>query len=354
MPPQTLPASPAPGENQIQKIVSHCNSYREASTSQALLQLATTTTGFVALLSTMVFAFNHGVYWLDMLLLLPAAGFLVRLFIIQHDCGHNSFFPSRKANNALGRVIAILTFTPYDFWRRAHNLHHAHSGNLGKRGLGSIDTLTVAEYQALSPFRRFLYRSFRNPLVVLFIGPPVQTFIIQRFPPAQTVAYLEDYHPMSVAETWKSLMLFNLALLVCYGVAVALLGWKVLVLVYLPVVVVTSWLGGWLFYIQHQFENTWWNRGKAWTFEEAALYGSSYYALPNILQWFSGNIGLHHIHHLCAKIPNYRLQECMDALPELSTINRMTLRDSLKCVFWALWDENKRKMVTFRDLQAAV
>jgi acyl-lipid omega-6 desaturase (Delta-12 desaturase) len=337
----------------IRLLSEHCQRYKGADIKRGVFQLATTGLLFLATLAAMTAAFYHQAWWLSALLIVPASGFLVRLFIVQHDCGHGSFFSSRRANDITGRVISLFTFTPYDYWKRAHNMHHAGSGNLNRRGIGSIDTLTVREYQALPPKKKFAYRLYRNPFLLLLVFTPYYVLLLQRSLPSQTLPYLDDYHTMKPRQALRSVVSLNIALAVFYGAAALLLGWEPVVLLYLPVMILTSWVGGWLFYIQHQFEDGYWEREGTWSFGEAAVLGSSYYALPRVLQWFTGNIGLHHIHHLCSAIPNYRLQTCLDNSPELQTMNRMTLTDSLKCVWWALWDEDQSKMVGFRDLQAA-
>lgn len=329
-------------EAQAKRLAQHCSAYKGANAKQAWTQVITTGLLFAALSAAVFAALSYSFYWLDALLVLPAAGLLVRLFIIQHDCGHGSFFSSRKANDRLGRLISILTLTPYGLWRRAHNAHHATSGNLDHRGTGDIDTLTVSEYLLLSRLRRIGYRLYRNPLVLLIVGGPYQFIIRQRFPMGWSL-------PLS--EIWGSVLLSNIAIALAYGAAVVLFGPMPLLLGYLPVVVVASWIGGWLFYVQHQFENTRWDRNGNWDFHTSAIYGSSYYVMPRILQWFTGNIGLHHIHHLCGKIPNYRLQKCLEDSPELQGLSRLTLAQSLQSLRLALWDEESRRMVGFRDLK---
>lgn len=336
-----------PHATDIHTIAEHCRAFRGADIKSALFQLITTTSLFIAALAAIIYGLVNQIYLLPVLLMLPASGLLVRLFIIQHDCGHGSFFNTKSANDMTGRAISLLTFTPYDVWRRSHNLHHASSGNLTHRGVGSIDTLTVKEYKALSPRNQFIYRLYRNPFIMLVLAAPLYILLVQRYPSAPALPYFADYKYIPVSQTWKSVLGLDLALVIIYGAFMALLGWQAFAFVIIPVVVLTAIIGGWLFYIQHQFEDGYWEYKNDWNFHEAALHGSSYYVLPKILQWFSGNIGLHHIHHLSPAIPNYKLQACMDAKPELETINRMTLRDSIKCLNWALWCEDTRKMVPF-------
>lgn len=337
----------------IKRLIAHCHGYKGADAKRGVIQLSGAVFLFFSTIAIMLGAFYAHLYWACALLVLPAAGLLIRLFIIQHDCGHGSFFPSTRANNITGRVLSILTFTPYDLWKRAHNMHHASSGNLSRRTVGAIDTLTVKEYQALSARERKSYRLFRNPFLLLLLAPPIYMIILQRFPLLQSLPFLKDYRSIPPAQAWRSVVATDAAILVFYGIAGACLGWLAMLAVVLPVVVVSCWIGGWLFFIQHQFEDAYWEQGENWSFAEAAVLGSSHYVLPPILMWFTGNIGLHHIHHLCAMIPNYRLQECFASDRELQEINRMTLRQSLKCIRWALWDEEKSKMIGFRDLQVA-
>lgn len=328
----------------IKEIVSHCKTYNGADAKRSIFQLVTTSLLFFVTCILMFYSLNIS-YALTLLLSIPAAGFLIRLFIFQHDCGHGSFFNSRKANDWTGRIIALLTFTPYDFWRLAHNKHHATSGDLDHRSIGGIDTITLQEYQAMSKGMQRAYRIYRNPIVLLIFGTPLYVLFGQRLPFNQGTSFYENYQTLSVKMIWKSVMLTNLALFILYGTLVFLLGLGTLIAVYLPILIITSWIGGWLFYVQHQFEETYWERNENWTFHEAALLGSSYYVLPKILQWFVGNIGIHHVHHLCSKIPNYKLQECIDAKPILKTINRLTLRESLDCLSLKLWDENSNQLV---------
>jgi omega-6 fatty acid desaturase (delta-12 desaturase) len=322
----------------------HCASYKGADLGRSLTQLLTTAVPFMLLSTAMWFALENG-YWFALALTLPAAGLLLRFFIIQHDCGHGSFFRSRFACDMLGRAISLLTLTPYGNWRKAHAIHHATSGNLAKRGFGDIKTLTVREYQALGRGKRWFYRLYRNPLVLLFFGPPYLFILSYRVP---------FDAPVPFREAWPGVVMLNAALVVLYGSLGMTLGWLNLLLILGPIVLMSAWAGGWLFFIQHQFENTVWDDGDDWDFHDAAIRGSSYYVLPKILQWFTGNIGLHHIHHLNGKIPNYRLQECLDASPELKGMSRLTILESLKCPRLALWDEDSRRLTTFRQAAAAI
>ena len=313
-----------------------------ADVRRSLFQLVTTGAAFLASLAVIA-ALSADHYWLSLLLAIPAAGLLVRLFIIQHDCGHGSFFASRQANDTLGRMLSVLTFTPYGHWSQGHAAHHASTGNLDRRGRGDVETWTVAEYQAAPPLKKLFYRLFRNPFVMVLIGAPMNFLVLQRLPLGSARRH---------SGSRRSIMGLNLALLLVFGLACALFGVLPVVTTYLPVIVVASWAGNWLFYVQHQFEETNWERDGDWNFHVASLGGSSYFKLPKILQWFSGNIGLHHIHHLASRVPNYRLQACLEAAPELDAVaKRITLRESLGCWRLALWDEGSRSLVGFRDLK---
>lgn len=313
-----------------------------AEPGKSILQLVTTVTPFIMLLAIMAAA-SHDRFWLTLLLAIPTAGLLVRLFIIQHDCGHGSFFKSRAANDFVGRALSLLTFTPYGSWSRSHAAHHASTGNLDRRGKGDVETLTVAEYQASATIKKLRYRLYRNPFVMVILGAPINFIVLQRLPLGQ--GYRD-------AKSRRSILSLDLALLVTLGLAFALFGVSPVVTTYLPVMIIASWFGNWLFYVQHQFETTHWARDSDWDFYEAAVSGSSYFKLPPVLQWFSGNIGLHHVHHLCSRIPNYRLQACLDTAPELNRLSRpISWRESLGCWRLALWDERDHRLVRFRDLK---
>lgn len=341
------------GAISIKDITSHCQLYKGTDVKRSVAQLVTTLALFAAACTLIYMLQVQGAaLWLQALLVLPAAGLLTRLFIIQHDCGHRSFFKSKKANDWTGRFLSLLTVTPYDFWRRAHNMHHATSGNLDRRSIGGIDTITVSEYKALSKGQKRAYRLYRNPFLLIILGTPIYTIIAQRFPFNQGTNFYENYKTLSARSIRKSILLTDLCLFVFYTAIGLLLGFHAVFAVYLPILIVTTWIGGWLFYVQHQFEETYWEKHEDWDMQEAALMGSSYYELPKVLQWFTGNIGLHHIHHLCSQIPNYKLQACMDARPELRHINRLTLRDSLKCLHLQLWDEEKRQMIPLSTIDA--
>jgi omega-6 fatty acid desaturase (delta-12 desaturase) len=280
-------------------------------------------------------------YWLMLPIAILAAGFLVRIFIIFHDCGHGSFFESKRANNATGALAGVLLLTPYRHWRWQHALHHGTAGDLDRRGSGDIWTLTVQEYLRSTRWRRLAYRLARNP-IVLFVIAPLYVFIVHhRF----TASKAPTRERQSVHRT-------NWALLGIALMMSALVGFKAFLLIQLTVSAFAGALGLWLFYVQHQFEGAFWARSEDWNYTAAALRGSSFYKLPRILQWFTGNIGFHHIHHLSPRIPNYHLQQCHEADPFFKTIKPVTLLASLKFLTFRLWDEQRKVFVGFRQSEA--
>ena len=268
------------------------------------------------------------------------AAFLVRLFMIQHDCGHGAFFPSRTWNDWIGRILGALTLTAYGVWRRTHSIHHASTGNLERRGIGDIPTLTVSEYRAKPMLQRTLYRLLRNP-VVLFGIIPFYTFFLQNRVPLGLTRAGWQY--------WASALGTNASILTILVTLYALGGAPVLVFVYLPMTLLAASIGMWLFFVQHQFEETSWDEERDWSVQDAALHGSSHYVLPPVLRWITGNIGVHHVHHLASRIPFYRLPEVLRDHEELAEAGRLSLRDSLGCARLALWDETGRRLVSFSE-----
>ncbi|RUP08577.1 MAG: fatty acid desaturase [Hyphomicrobium sp.] len=338
------PQAPMPEtqKQRVRRLAAHCQKFRGSIPRVAVQQLLTTFVPLVLIVGIMFATVEHA-YWATLLLALPAAGLVVRAFIIQHDCGHGSFFSSRGLNDFVGRCMSVFTLTPYGLWRREHAHHHASSGNLDRRGAGDIDTITVREYQELSKLGKLHYKLYRNPLFLFGLGVPFYFLVLQRLP---------WFHALPPRDTWKSVMALNLGLVGLYAPLCYFFGFANVLWVGLPVLHLASATGGWLFFIQHQFEETTWDKTEGWDFQVAALLGSSYYKLPAILNWFTGNIGLHHIHHLNSTIPNYRLSACLEGSPELKSINRLTLRDSIRCARLKLWDEDQRRLIGFDELPA--
>ncbi|MFJ6325184.1 MULTISPECIES: fatty acid desaturase [unclassified Rhizobium] len=313
--------------------------YRTPSPGRSAFELAVTAIPFIVFWTLTWVAVHYGFWW-GLVLIVPAAAFLLRLFMIQHDCGHGSFFAHRRFDDWTGRVLGILTLTPYDYWRRTHAAHHASAGNLSERGLGDITTLTVREYHARSKWGRIGYRLYRHPLVMFGIGPIWLFLFQQRLP----VGMMRDG-----LLPWASAMSTNLAVAVIMSLLIWAIGATTFFMIHLPIVLLAGAVGIWLFYVQHQFEETHWSTKPEWQFPNAALHGASHYDLPPVLRWVTGNIGIHHVHHLCSRIPYYRLPEVLRNHPELGGIGRITLRQSLQCVKLVLWDENGRKLVSFRE-----
>lgn len=314
--------------------------YRDPNHARSVCEFAATLALFLGFWA-LAWATIHLGYWeVSPPLCVLAAGFLVRLFMIQHDCGHGAFFRRRMANNWVGRIIGVLTLTPYEVWRRSHATHHAGTGNLNRRGVGDINTLAIDEFRALSWRGRLLYRLYRHPLIMFGIGPAYLFFLRHRLP--------EDLTSSS-RQVWISAMATNLSSAVVIAALIWLLGVEPFLLVYLPTTLIAASVGVWLFYLQHQFEQTFWEHDGEWNLHNAALYGSSHYDLPKILRWLTANIGVHHVHHLCSRIPYYRLQRVLQDHPSLRGINRLSLFQSLGCVRLTLWDEAQQRLVTFRD-----
>jgi len=269
--------------------------------------------------------------------------FLIRLFIIQHDCGHGAFLANRKAQDWVGRICGAFTCTPYADWKYVHSVHHAHAGHLDKRGMGDVYTMTLEEYRDASPGERLKYRAYRHPLFLFGIAPSLLFLLQYRLP-----------HKLGAGRKyWISTQGTNLALLVVLAAFWAVGGWKAIVMVWLPSVAVAAAVGVWLFYVQHQFEETYWDHEGDWDMHEAALQGASHYVMPAALRWMTGNIGIHHIHHLFARIPFYRLTEVLRDYPELDEAQRLTIPQSLACARRHLWDEKGRRLLTFAEAHAA-
>jgi len=316
--------------------------YRTPSAWRGAFELAITAIPFVLCWYAMYWSLQQGYLWIYLGLLLPTVGFVVRLFLIQHDCGHQAFVANRFVNDGIGRLISVLTLTPYDHWRRCHAIHHATSGNLARRGVGDIDTLTVAEYQARTRWTRLRYRLYRHPMIMFAIGPFLIFVLQNRLPLGFMRA---GWRP------WASTMGTNVAIGVALALVLHWIGLRAFLAVHAPIMLLSSAVGGWLFYVQHQFETTSWDDASHWSARSAALNGSSHYDLPRILNWFTANIGVHHVHHLSSRIPFYRLQDVLRDYPPLRELGRLTLLQSLKCVRLTLWDTDTRRLISFRDLK---
>jgi acyl-lipid omega-6 desaturase (Delta-12 desaturase) len=327
---------PAPAAAEISK--DNVMRFQTPSLGRARWQIINSFVPYLLLWVAMVYAVAIS-YWLMLPLAVLAAGFLARIFIIFHDCGHGSFFKSKRANNLTGAVAGLLNLTPYRYWRWQHALHHGTAGDLDRRGSGDIWTLTVQEYIQSTRWRRFAYRLARNP-IVLFVIAPLYVFVVHhRF----AVATAPRRERQSVRRT-------NWALFAITLVMSAVIGLKAFLLIQLTVSAFAGAAGLWLFYVQHQFEGAYWARSQDWDYTAAAIQGSSFYKLPRILQWFTGNIGFHHIHHLSPRIPNYHLERCHDADPFFKTIKPLTLLASIKTLGFRLWDEQRNAFVGFSDL----
>lgn len=313
--------------------------YQQPSLWRSVLQIVNSLLPYGALWILMYISLAVS-YWITFPLAVLAGGFLVRVFIIHHDCGHGSFFKSQRANDIVGFITGVLTFTPYHFWRWEHAVHHAGSGDLDRRDLGSVWTLTVQEYLEAPFWKRFAYRLVRNPFVLFALVPTILFLFMHRFASAR--ASKRD----RLSVYWTNAAIVAVAAVLSYFG-----GLKAYLVIQLSVTIVTSTLGVWLFYVQHQFEGVNWRRHGEWDYTSAALEGSSYYKLPRVLQWFSGNIGFHHIHHLSPRIPNYNLEKCHNEDPLFQGVKAVTLGSSLKSLTFRLWDERHHRLVGYSYLR---
>lgn len=309
--------------------------FQSPSTSKAVWQLVNTLGLYAVVWAAMFFSVKFS-WWMTAPLVVVASGLLVRVFIIFHDCGHGSFFKSRVANDVVGFITGVLTFTPYHHWRWEHSLHHACSGDLDRRGTGDLWTLTVQEYLAASHWTRLCYRLARSPIVLFLIAPVFLFIIRERFPSTEA-------KPRERRSVWA----MNAALLAMVVTLSWAFGAKEYVIIQLLITTISGAFGVWLFFVQHQFDGVYWERNSEWDFTAAALRGSSFYRLPRFLQWFSGNIGYHHIHHLSPRIPNYNLERCHESHPVFKQVKALTLIGSLKLIQFHLWDEQCGKLVSF-------
>jgi len=315
--------------------------YREPRTLRSCTELLITLGPFIFLWAIAWWSLSFS-YWLTLAISLFNAAFLLRLFAIQHDCGHGAFFKNRSTSDWIGRTIGILTLTPYDVWRRSHSIHHNSSGNLGRRGMGDVHTLTVREYRDLSPMNRLFYRLYRHPIILFGLGPGYLFLIQNRLP----LGF------MASGRYWLSAMSTNLGVFVVLAIILYFGGLMPILLIFLPSTLLAATAGVWLFYVQHQFETTHWETDEDWELHEAALHGSSHYVMPSILQWFTANIGIHHVHHLYSRIPFYRLPEVLNDHNALAESSRMTIRESLASVQLHLWDEETKKLISFSKARA--
>lgn len=311
--------------------------YREPDTWRSSFELGVSVVPFVALWVLAVWLAQHS-YFAAFAVSALNGLFLLRMFCIQHDCGHGSFFANRRLSDWTGRILGVATLTPYDVWRRTHSIHHSHAGDLDQRGIGDVMTLTVDEYNQRSRFGRLMYRAYRHPVVMFGLGPTYLFFLLNRIPHGRM---------QREGKYWLSAMGTNLAVLMVLGLIVWVGGWQALFLVFLPSTLVAASIGVWLFYVQHQFETTQWDRAPDWQLHDAALNGSSHYDLPKPLRWFTANIGIHHVHHLYSRIPFYRLTEVLRDHQDLVDCSRMTLWQSLRCASLDLWDEKSRRLISF-------
>ena len=309
--------------------------YEGAHLGRSILGLATSVVPFFALAVLMYLALDVS-YLLTLALSIPASGFLVRTYIVFHDCTHGAFMPTKRANTWLGTVLGLLLFATYAHWRHNHAVHHATAGDLDRRGVGDVATKSVAEYEAMTPRARLGYRLYRNPFVMFGLGPILGMIVQARLVPG-------DARP----RIRRAIIATNVALAVIVGALCLLIGPLAYLQIQLPLVLIGGGTGIWLFYVQHQFEDVYWETGEQWSYADAALRGSSYLKLPKVLQFFTGNIGLHHVHHLSARIPNYNLQRAHDANPIFHDVPTLTLADGIRAVRLKLYDEEQRRMVTY-------
>jgi len=338
---QSQPVPLVPEEKASKEWIKILSRYREPDGLRSVFELGVTVLPFLALWVLAWWSLSVS-YWLTLGISAVNAAFLLRIFAIQHDCGHGAFFASRQACDWLGRVLGVLTLTPYDVWRRTHSIHHSSSGNLGRRGIGDVHTLTVAEYNDKTALGQLMYRLYRNPAVLFGVGP-IYLFILQNRLPLGLMAH---------AKYWSSAMATNAGIIAALAVIFYFGGVMPILLIFLPSTILAAMIGVWLFYVQHQFETTHWDSEEDWQLHDAALHGSSHYVLPAVLQWLSANIGIHHVHHLYSRIPFYRLPEVLRDHAELAEGNRMTIRESLRNARLHLWDEKSRRLLSFAQAAA--
>jgi len=314
--------------------------YERPSLRRSLFDIATSVVPYLALTVMMYLALNVSV-WITLALALPAAGFLQRTFIVFHDCTHGSFLPTKRANVWLGRLTGFLVFQPFANWRHNHAVHHATSGDLDRRGTGDVPTLTVNEYASSSRKQRLGYRLFRNPVVMFGIGPIWSLMVGPRF-----------WSRKMRRRQRSSVIATNLVLAIAIGAIWLFVGFEAWILVQMPTVILAGTAGVWMFYVQHQFEDVYWESSERWSYADAALRGSSYLKLPKVLQFFTGNIGLHHVHHLSAKVPNYNLQRAHDENAIFHDVPVLTIRDGLRAVRLKVIDPQSGRLLTWNEVRA--
>jgi omega-6 fatty acid desaturase (delta-12 desaturase) len=337
------PEAEKPTPSDARDWIKQLSAYRDPSTARSLFELGVTIGPFFGLWAFAWWSLSVS-YWLTLAISIANGAFLLRLFTIQHDCGHGAFFKNRTASDWTGRALGVLTLTPYAVWRHCHSIHHSASGNLGRRGIGDIATLTVTEYNDRSPFGRLVYRLYRNPIVLFGLGPGYLFLLQNRLPLGL----------MNQAKYWVSAMGTNAVIIAALAVITYFGGLMPLLLIFLPSTLLAGTAGMWLFYVQHQFEDTHWDEDGDWQLHDAALHGSSHYVMPAPLQWLSANIGIHHVHHLYSRIPFYRLPEVLKDHVELANSNRMTIGESLACARLHLWDDKQKRLLSFAEANAQV
>lgn len=310
--------------------------YSKPNLSKSLIQILNSFLPYLLLWVIMIYSLSYS-YWITLAFSVIAAGFLIRIFIIFHDCGHGSFFKSVKINRIVGIIAGFLVFTPYHKWHYQHKIHHQTVGNLDKRGVGDVMTLTVDEYKNRTPKQQLLYRLYRNPIVLFLIAPIILFTILHRFPSKQLSKKINLYTHLT-----------TLALIITITIISLFIGFKTFVLIQLPIIYFATVFGIWLFYLQHQYKEVIWERKEKWDYKTIAMNGSSYIKFPRLLQWFSGNIGIHHIHHLNPKIPNYYLEKCLQENPIFQK-TPLDFWSSIESIKYRLWDEQKHQLVGFKE-----
>lgn len=325
--------------NKISKLKKDVAPYEKIDTKASIIQIINTLGPLLLLWYGAYLSFSVS-YWLTLPILVVTALFTVRTFILFHDCCHQSLFKSRLANDILGTITGVMTLVPYQQWKNTHNIHHATSGNLDKRGTGDMWLLTVEEYLASPLWRRIFYRVYRNPIIMLGVGPIAVFLIEYRFnrKGAKQKEKINTY-------------VTNVSIVTLYTILSLLIGWKTFVMIQGPVFFIASLLGIWLFYVQHQFEDSYFESEDQWSYVQAAVEGSSYYKLPKLLQWFTGNIGFHHVHHLSPRVPNYNLEKVHNATGDLQKATTITISTSFQSLRYRLWDESSKTFISFKDLK---